>query len=147
MSYPTVSSYAKAYVRTRATAHMKFQISIFPFQGNETRTIDPVTGRVQNALGALAYAGKARIWTVDSGGLITVGEDVIATQSTNCSVPWNAPHVPLGYIIRVDNMPSDEVIPSIWWRVTSVSSGGLIDATQRFGISAWQPSQAWEDEL
>lgn len=140
--HPTVSGYARRYVRSRAESHMNCTVTIY---SNSTNTFDSITGRVTSAYADLLYSGKARVYSIDGGGTTNVGEQMIATKSTYCSIPWDSSYIAVDSVVVINDMPGDPGNESTVWRVMAVDGGGLMRATRRLQVIAWTSGADWED--
>ncbi len=141
-AYPTVSNYARSYVRARAEVHMNCTVTIYAKSTNE---FDVNTGLVTSGFAAEIYEGKARVYSIDGGGTLNLGEALISTKTTYCSIPWDTPYVAVDSVVVINDMPGDVENESTTWRVISVDGGGLMRATRRLQIVAWTSSADWEE--
>ena len=140
----TVSDYARRYVRERAQDHMAATITLY--RHADTINFDELTGIAEIPLGStVVYAGKARVWTSNSGGAIVVGEAEIATISTNVSIPLDAPMPKKDDIVVVDTNPHDAVTVGTAYRVMSINGGGLIGSVRQMSCTAFTDSSFWEE--
>lgn len=138
--YPTISSRAKSYVRSRARAQMNSTVKIY--ERNEG-TLNESTGLITSTFGVLMYSGMARIWTT-SGAFISVGEAMIATDTVYCSIPFDVPAPKLDNLVEVIDCPDDNDISDRVWRIVGTDAGGLLRATRRLQITAWDSNRYWE---
>ena len=145
MGYPTVSDYARSYVRARAQAHMNCEVVIYSFAPDQV--LDENTGLYTAQYGDELYDGVARIYSVDSGGAIAVGEETINTKTTFCSIPWDNQFIAIDTYVEVTSFPGDEQLEDTFWRVVGTDGGGLMRATRRMQITAWTDNRHWQKEI
>lgn len=143
MGYPTVSARARAYVRARAQAHMNCTVKIYAISD---QIFDEDTGMVRSKFGEVLYTGNGRVYSIDGGGSINVGEAVIATKSTYCSIPWDSPYIPVDSVVVIGDLPGDTFNEDSTWRVLAVDGGGLMRATRRLQLSSWTSDAYWTED-
>ena len=136
----TISPRAKAYVRRAAEAQFTCTVRIFT---PTDPTLDTNTGLYTSVEGAETYNGPARIWSVDGGQLIEVGEGDYAFQSTYCSIPWD--HQPIPQVDQqVEVVASDDPgLVGRAFRIMSVDGGGQARATRRMQITGMTENRTW----
>ena len=138
----TVSTRSRAYVRSYAEAQFNCQVRIFK---NTTPALNTTTGLYEATEGVDVYSGVARIWNVEGAGIITVGEADLATQSTFCSIPWDATPVPdVDQTVVVTACPGDSDLVGRSFRIMSVDGGGLMRATRRMQITGITENRSWQ---
>jgi hypothetical protein len=146
-----VSPYARNYVRSHATAHMYYTISIVRML---TGVFDEATGGIVPAVGTEIYNGPARIWTVSGPQVISVGEDQMAFTATNISIPWDVDPVPhrddIATVLTYEPHEGfgDPALLDRSFRILDVQLGGQMYATRRMSVLAIGESSAWgQDSL
>jgi len=138
----TVSAWAKSYVRNSAEAQFDCTVRIFI---SSTPTLNTTTGAYTSVEGATIYTGPARIWSVDGGVLMNLGEGDYATMTTYCSIPWDATPVPENdNQIVVTDSPGDPNLVGKVFRVMSVDGGGQMRATRRMQVTALTENRSWQ---
>jgi hypothetical protein len=142
MGYPTISNRARQYVRARSEAHMTCTVTIYASSGisfNET------TGTVTSSYSEELYSGKARIYSIEGSGQLIVGDNVIATKTTYCSIPYDSAYIPVDSVVVISDMPIDLENETTVWRVLSTDGGGLMRAVRRMQITAFTNNANWEE--
>jgi hypothetical protein len=136
-----ISRRAKAYVRRAAEAQFTSEVRIF---STTVPTLDTDTGLYAATEGTQTYSGPARIWSVDGGQVISVGEGDYAYQSTFCSIPWD--HTPVPEVDQqVEVLASDdESLVGRTFRIMSVDGGGQARATRRLQITGLTENRSWQ---
>ena len=142
MGYPTISQRAKNFVRHRATAQMSSAVKIYSGV-DASSSLNETTGLVTSSLGTLLYTVKARFSSVEGGGVMDIGENVIATKSTYCSIPWDSEYIPRDSIIIVKEFIDDPQNENACWRVLATDGGGLIRAVRRMQVVSFTPTPNW----
>lgn len=137
----TISPRAKAYVRRAAEAQFTCSVRIFT---NTVPTLDANTGLYTADEGTDVYSGPARIWSVDGGGVIAVGEGDYAMQSTYCSIPWDHTPVPEADNTVVVTAAEDASLVGRSFRIMSVDGGGQARATRRMQITGLTENRSWQ---
>lgn len=125
-------SKARAYVRARAAESMTSTCVI-------TRPVDPsfaaATGLATGSEGDEVYSGICRVWEVTGGGVVVVGEDEIAQQTTNISSPWDSSPVPIkGDYIKIATSLTDTNLVGRLFMITDQAKSGELRATRRFSV-------------
>jgi hypothetical protein len=143
MGYPTVSDRTRTFVRSHSEAHMNCVVSVY---GVAEQIFDEQTGLVRSKLGDVLYSGKGRIYSIDGGGSLNIGEAVIATKSTYCSIPWDSPYIAVDSIVIINEMPGDTFNSDTTWRVLAVDGGGLMRATRRLQLVSLTTDGYWVEE-
>jgi Family of unknown function (DUF6093) len=137
----TISPRAKAYVRRAAEAQFTCTVRIF---ATTVPTLNTTTGLYTSSEGAEVYSGPARIWSVDGGQVIAVGEGDYAYQSTFCSIPWDTVPVP-DVDQQIEVLTSDDTdLVGRTFRIMSVDGGGQARATRRMQITGMTENRSWQ---
>lgn len=129
-------------VRRRMEQQMLGTVRI---QRGKLGTLDPTTGVVGglNNLSVI-YEGKARVWSVDGGGVISTGNGQIDTRTTYVSIPVSAPVPHRDDIVTVLNDDlSDDDLDNRVFRIMEVDGGGYISETRRLTCSSFFPNRWW----
>ena len=128
----TKSQRAVDYVRRAAEYQFDCLIRI---TRNREPAFNESTG-LYNTVSDQVYEGLARIWEIDSGGVLVVGNATIPLHSTFCSIPWNHSPVPRNDdTVEVLYMPDDPNLPGQTFRIMAVDGGGFMRATRRMHIT------------
>jgi hypothetical protein len=137
----TVSRWSKAYVRRAAEAQFTCTVRVFK---NAPVTLNATTGLYTADEGVEVYNGPARIWSVDGGGVIAVGEGDYAMQSTYCSIPWD--HTPIPEMDdQVEVLASDDTnLVGRTFRIMNIDGGGQMRATRRMQLTGLTENRSWQ---
>lgn len=127
----TISQRAKNYVRRAAEAQFDCTVKIYR---NSAPTFNTTTGEYE-PVNIDVYSGAARIWSVDSGGTMVVGETAFPLRTTYCSIPWDSTPMPVNDdIVEITSSPDDSYLEGRSFLVSSVDGGGQARATRRMQI-------------
>lgn len=141
MGYPTISNYARAYVRARAEAHMNCTVKIT--RGQRPAYLDRSTGLVTAATANVIYTGKARLWSLDKNSNVNIMETDLVTQNVYISVPWKvAPHN--DDIVVVTVCPGDADVVGRAFRVIGQDGAALTRATRRLTCVTLGENRSWD---
>lgn len=129
-----ISSEAVAYVRQKATEVMQYMCTIervTPPSYDETTLI--ATPGTKTVL----YTGPCRVWEVQGGGPVVIGESDITQQNTQLSIPWNSTAVikPKDEV-TITAAPTDPQMVGKKFQIASVARAGEMRATRRFVVQA-----------
>ena len=137
----TVSSFARTYVRNRATLHMVATVAIYR---HEDGSFDPVTGMLSSQSGRVIYTGKGRIWYASSGSVTVMGDADIDIIDTYLSIPFATRAVPrrddVAVVVKSETDPD---MVGRAWRIMSADGGGLMNATRKMAMQTMTDSQTW----
>jgi hypothetical protein len=125
-----ISSYAKTYIRERATELMNCTVLAYR-PGTE---YDPVTRRNTSTLGVLVYDGPARVWEVPGAAQVVIGDEQLTISQSFLSVPWATPSFTLDTMILVTAADDDDLVGRSLNIESSVRGGGL-RASRMFQVS------------
>jgi len=138
----TVSARTKRYVRKSAEFQFNCTVRIFK---NSTPVFDDSTGSYTPSEGTEIYNGPARIWSVDTGALVMIGEADLARRETYCSIPWDHDPVPRNDdTVEVLTAPDDHDLDGKSFRVTAIDGGGQILPTRRMRLSGLAENRSWQ---
>lgn len=127
-----ISKRARNYVRKRATAVME---SVVRIERVEEPVFDEVSVRATSGSRTVIYEGPARIWTMNTGGAIVLGEDSLHTQTTVMSIPWDVKEIPrIKDQIEVLYSHVDEKIIGRRGHVTGTPKAGDLRPTRTFQV-------------
>lgn len=134
------SKRATQYVRKRVNAQMSYRVEIYR---NGAPEFDSETGVYTATKGLMIYEGIARMYYLDGGGTINVGDGDIVTGGTYISIPFEAdpvPHVDDTVIITKSQDPD---LVGAAFRITSVDGGSYLHAARRLQVTVWAPNRTW----
>jgi hypothetical protein len=127
----SISARTKNYVRRAAEAQFDCAVRIYR---NSAPTFNQTTGEYE-PVNSDVYTGPARIWSVDSGGTLVVGETAYPLRVTYCSIPWDSTPMPINDdIVEITSSPDDPYLVGRSFLVSSVDGGGQARATRRMQI-------------
>lgn len=128
-----ISPRARAYVRSRATQVMEYEVLI---QRPGKMGHDSGTLVAQNASPTDLYQGKARIWDVSSGNTVVIGETETLLQNTFLSIPWDTEVlIRKGDQVEVLAAPQDSEMVGRRFKINSKELAGELRATRRFSLT------------
>lgn len=140
--YPTVSNYARAYVRARAEAHMNSSVRIN--RGGRGVSLDRTTGLATTNTGSLIYTGKARIWSLDKNGPVSIGDSDLVLQTTQISIPWQTSTIPDNDdVVTVTACPGDPDVVGRSFRIIGTDGAALSRATRRLTCVTLAENRSW----
>jgi hypothetical protein len=135
MSRSPITSWARSYVRARATEVMEYTCRI-------TRSGPPATYDedslvyTPDGIAEVIYEGKCRIWELSGASMIAVGEAEVIQQPTQMSIPWDAPVSVMRYDqVEVLTAPAESQMVGERFEIQTVAKAGELRATRRFEIS------------
>ena len=128
-----ITSLARSYVRSRATAVMGATCRIERIEkpsSDETSLIASPGSR------ETIYSGVCRIWSVTGAGLLELGEVDVSLQTTQLSIPWDVADVPRKYDeVQILTSPQDVVLIGRRFMITDVAKAGELRATRTFTVT------------
>lgn len=138
----TVSQRAREYVRKRAQDHMIATVTLYrPVDV----TFNDTTGIVGTPSRASYYTGKCRIWSLNTGSSVIIGETDIAVSDTIISIPFGSPAPKIDDMAVVGINPPDPTLNSMAFIVQHFDGGGLIGGTIRMNCKALADSADWQN--
>jgi hypothetical protein len=84
----------------------------------------------------LVYEGPCRIWEVAGAASVTVGDTDVYQQSTQLSIPWDAPEEIHRYDeVTIISAPTDSQMVGERFEIQTIAKAGELRASRRFEIT------------
>jgi hypothetical protein len=127
-----ITSLARGYVRSRATAVMEYTCRI---ERLERPTYDDTSLIATSGTRTTIYEGVCRIWELASSGVVHLGEVDVTVQSTQLSIPWDTSPVPMKEDeVLILSAPQDSELIGARFIIRSSAKAGELRATRRFAV-------------
>lgn len=128
-----ITSRARGYVRSRATAVMEYECRIERVQKptyNSTSLVATAGGRTT------IYTGVCRIWEISGAQSVAVGDVDLDIQNTQLSTPWDAPVARKNDEVIILNAPAqDSHLINKRFQIQSSAKAGELRATRRYAVT------------
>lgn len=128
-----ITARARAYVRRRATQHMLYTVRV---ERVTPPSFDEVSLHATAGSRTTVYEGVGRVWEITGSTTINIGEADLDIQSTQLSLPWNAPLLKKNDEVLVTVAPTDAAMVGKRYQIQSSAKAGDLRATRRYAISA-----------
>ena len=130
-----ISSYARSWVRTRATGVMQYTCRIersgVPEGYDEDTLIYTAEG-----VATVIYEGRCRIWEVANASSVVVGDTDIYQMTTNLSIPWDESAEVKRYDqVTILTSPTDDQMVGKRYEIQTIAKAGELRATRRFEVT------------
>lgn len=130
-----ISSYARSYVRSRATNVMGYECKVERLaQGShdeETLVYSPGSRTT-------LYEGVCRVWELGGTSVIGLGDTDadLDISSTQISLPWDSPLLKKDDEIVITSSVTDDAMVGKRFQVQSAAKAGELRATRRYSVVA-----------
>ena len=130
-----ISSYARSYVRSRATNVMGYECKAERVtQGghDETTLIYSPGSRTE------LYEGVCRVWELGGASVVGLGDTDadIDISTTQISLPWDSPLLKKDDEIVITGAVTDDMMIGKRFQVQSAAKAGELRATRRYSVVA-----------
>lgn len=138
----TVSQRAREYVRKRAQDHMTATVSLYR---SADVTFSDTTGVSTTPTRTAYYTGKCRIWSLNTGSSVVIGDTDIAVADTVISIPFGSAEPKIDDMAVVSDNPPDPTLEDQAFIIQHFDGGGLIGGTIRLSCKAIVDSANWQN--
>lgn len=130
-----ISSYARSYVRSRATNVMGYECKVERVtQGSHDETTLIYSPGSRTTL----YEGVCRVWELSGASVVGLGDTDadLDIASTQISLPWDSPLLKKDDEIVIISAVTDDTMVGKRFQVQSGAKAGELRATRRYAVMA-----------
>lgn len=129
-----ISSRAREYVRSRATAVMSYQCRIERVvKGNHDEDSLVYTPGTRT----LVYEGVCRVWEVSGASAVVLGDSDLDIATTQLSTPYDAPIARKNDEVVITSAPTqDDSLLGKRFQIQSHAKAGELRPTRRYTVTA-----------